>query len=136
MAGFVSKPLLCQTCARASAAAAAAAPPLRCVSALTERRTERRGEGREAEETSGVTKTHLGDSTDSERIKPTHRHPVCPSFTFTRQEATCAARARAFRHGDRAKEQALKCAIYREIRRQRARVSVCEKVAIPFIFCG
>ena len=84
VAGFALKPLLCQTCARASAAAAAAAaaasPPLRCVSALAERRTQAR-EGRggtprrraESPRRSGGTARHC---TDSERILQTTRQRI------------------------------------------------------------
>ena len=139
VAGFALKPLLCQTCARASAAAAAAAasPPLRCVSALAERRTRAR-EGRggtprrraESPRRSGGTARHC---TDSERILQTTRQRITttPSSSSSSaaaaaaaapeaaapppkiknrraKERTCAVRARYFQHGDCAKKQALK----------------------------
>lgn len=92
--------LFCQTCARASAAAAASPPsppppPLRCVSALAERRTQSRGEGRDAERKNGDA---VGHSTDSkEQITPTHQHPHRPlSRNTSSGDLTCAARALSF----------------------------------------
>ena len=83
VAGFALKPLLCQTCARASAAAAAAAsPPLRCVSALAERRTQdREGRGgtprRRAEQPrrSGGTARH-GFRTNYTNDAPNNNNPI------------------------------------------------------------
>lgn len=91
VAGFVLKPLLCQTCARASAAAAAAAAPLRCVSALAERRTQPRGEGRQAEKKSGATETQWGTArSELHRRTLTSQQSVSKS---PRQEANlCGAR--------------------------------------------
>lgn len=68
VARFVLKSLLCQTCARASAP-----PPLRCVSALAERHTQPRGEGREAERTPGTARTlnklHRRTSIQASRVQ-------------------------------------------------------------------
>ncbi|TNN65678.1 hypothetical protein EYF80_024082 [Liparis tanakae] len=96
-----------ETCARASAAAAPTAP-LRCVSALAERRTEPRGEGRDAEKKSGAHRDAVGHSTDCEQITPTHQPPSSSSPNLhvkkRKKSDLCGARqSLPFQHGDCAK---------------------------------